>query len=74
MNSVRTIVEYQDKKYTGEATELLDGELTMLESALEDVAKGKVTFLSIKTENGIVFFSKEILAQSVITLSIEKKA
>ena len=74
MNTVRTIVEYQDKKYTSEATELLDGELTMLESALENVANGKVTFLSIKTENGIVFFTKEILAQSVITLSIEKKA
>lgn len=74
MNTVRTILEYQDKKYIGEATELLDSELTMLESVLKDVAKGKLSFFSIKTENGIVFFTKEILAQSVITLSIEKKA
>lgn len=71
MNTVRTIVEYRDKKYTGVGNEISDDELAVIESALEDVAKGKVTFLSIKTQNGIVFFTKEILAQSVITLLIE---
>lgn len=63
-------LEYQDKVYTSDYKNVTESEFFEMGDFIENIVKGKINWLSFQKDNQTIYFGKNILEESIITLSI----
>ena len=71
MKKVYITISYKGNTYVGLPGELPEGKLNEAESLLKTVVEGDCTSLTLACAEGKKYFSRKVIAKSVITLVIE---
>lgn len=67
---VQIMVAYGNDVYSSHVKEFTQEEIDDTKGYLKQIAEGKATYLSVENGEQEYFFSKQILAQSVITIIV----
>ena len=68
MKNVAINLNHKGVDYTSEYTEMDDDEYLKLSGLIKQAAGGELTYLTFKSVNKNLFFSKKILRNSIISL------
>jgi hypothetical protein len=63
-------LEYYNKIYLSDTTECTQNDVSEAKNLMKQIAKGKITYLSIKNGFEEYYFIKEVLEKSIITVIV----
>lgn len=66
---ISTSIKFNGEEYTGKPVEVTNEELNIASDFMKNVAKGNATYLMLETNYGKVYFTPEILKQSIIFIN-----
>jgi hypothetical protein len=70
MKKVQINLEYQNKFYSSQESEMSDEEIKTVKEFMEQISKGKISYLTFKNNGTHFHFSKNIIENSIISLVI----
>lgn len=70
MKKAQIILEYQNKIYSSEVSEVSEDEIKILKDFMEQISKGKISYLTFENKGTHFYFLKNIIENSIISLVI----
>ena len=70
MKTVQINLEYQNKIYSSQEAEMSDEEIKTIKEFMEQISKGKISYLSFENNGTHFHFPKNIIENSIISLVI----
>ena len=70
MKKVQINLEYQNKIYSSQEAEMSDKEIKTIKEFMEQISKGKISYLTFENNGTYFHFPKNIIENSIISLVI----
>ena len=70
MKKVKINLEYQNKIYSSQETEMSEDEIKTVKDFMEQISKGKMSYLTFENNGTHFHFPKNIIENSIISLVI----
>ena len=70
MKKVQINLEYQNKIYSSQEAEMSDEEIKTIKEFMEQISKGKMSYLTFENNGTHFHFPKNIIENSIISLVI----
>ena len=70
MKKVQINLEYQNKIYSSQEAEMPDEEIKTIKEFMEQISKGKMSYLTFENNGTHFHFPKNIIENSIISLVI----
>ena len=70
MKKVQINLEYQNKIYSSQEAEMPDEEIKTIKEFMEQISKGKISYLTFENNGTHFHFPKNIIENSIISLVI----
>ncbi len=70
MKKVQINLEYQNKIYSSPEAEMSDEEIKTIKEFMEQISKGKISYLTFENNGTHFHFPKNIIENSIISLVI----
>jgi hypothetical protein len=70
MKKVQINLEYQNKIYSSQEAEMSDDEIKTVKDFMEQISKGKMSYLTFENNGTHFHFPKNIIENSIISLVI----
>jgi hypothetical protein len=70
MKKVQINLEYQNKIYSSQEAEMSDDEIKTVKDFMEQISKGKMSYLTFENNGTHFHFPKKIIENSIISLVI----
>ena len=70
MKKVKINLEYQNKIYSSQEAEMSEDEIKTVKDFMEQISKGKISYLTFENNGTHFHFPKNIIENSIISLVI----
>ena len=70
MKKVQINLEYQNKIYSSQEAEMSEAEIKTVKDFMEQISKGKMSYLTFENNGTHFHFPKNIIENSIISLAI----